>query len=57
MNTQTQSHDLAPDAYEPPAVRLLGNVHDLLAQSKSSAECDMDASTPGMLPASDPACQ
>jgi hypothetical protein len=56
MNTQTQSHDVAPDAYEPPAVRLLGNVHDLLAQAKSSSDCDSAIITPGMFPISDPNC-
>ena len=33
-----------PAAYEPPVVRLLGNVHDLLAMAKCN-HCDgMDAS-------------
>jgi hypothetical protein len=47
MNASTDSTDLqsaSPAGYEPPVLRLLGNVHDLLAMAKCH-HCDgMDAS-------------
>jgi hypothetical protein len=49
MNAQRQPSDQAPvpPAYEPPTVRLLGNVHDLLAMAKSADVCDGPVFAPG----------
>jgi hypothetical protein len=53
MNAQRQPSDKTdvPPAYEPPTVRLLGNVHDLLAMAKSTDVCDGVTFAPGDDPA------
>jgi hypothetical protein len=42
---------IVTSGYEPPSVKLLGNVHDLLAMAKSTDVCDGVTFAPGDDPA------
>jgi len=39
---QLESGEVAKDAYEPPTLTHVGNLHDILAQATVSALCDND---------------